>query len=134
MVIVDTNVIVDLLEDDPEWADWSEDRLRALSRVHELVINPVIYAEVSVTFAGIEEMDAAIAELELRLIEIDRAALFLAGKAFLRYRRRGGARAGVLPDFFIGAQAAVLGCPILTRDPSRYRGYFPSVPLLLPEE
>ncbi len=132
MLLVDTNVLVDVWQDDPEWADWSVAQLRAQSQLHELVVNPVIYAELSVNFDDIEVLDSQIAELELALLELPRPALFLAGKAFLKYRRAGGRRKTVLADFFVGAHAAVIGCAILTRDPSRYRSYFPTVELLTP--
>ncbi|MDD3517172.1 MAG: PIN domain-containing protein [Chromatiales bacterium] len=133
MLIVDTNVLVDVLEDDPEWGEWSVGRMRDLARVHELVINPVIYAELSLAFDAVEDLDAAIADLDLGVIELPRPALFLAGKAFVRYRRLGGIKSNVLADFFIGAHAAVAGCPILTRDPRRYRSYFPSLRLIVPD-
>lgn len=132
MILVDTNVVVDVLEDDPEWADWSIGQLRELSKIHDLAINPVIYSELSLTFARVEDLDSTLGELELKFLEIPRAALFLAGKAFVRYRRQGGKKNNVLADFFIGAHAAVMGCPVLTRDSRRYRGYFPSVELVLP--
>lgn len=132
MVLVDTNVVVDVWQDDPEWCDWSIAQLRAQSQVHELAINPLIYAELSLSFTSIETLDARVADLDLTLRELPRAALFLAGKAFLQYRRAGGQRTGVLPDFFVGAHAAVLRCGILTRDPTRYRSYFPTVELLTP--
>lgn len=132
MLLVDTNVLVDVLEDDPQWAEWSLAQLRAQSQIHELLINPVIYAELSLTFSKAEALDAAVDGMGLALREINRPALFLAGKAFVRYRRKGGKKQNVLADFFIGAQAAVLGCPILTRDANRYRTYFPSVSLIVP--
>ena len=132
MLLVDTNVLVDVLEDDPEWADWSIAQLRAQSKVHPLAINPVIYAELSVTFSTVEALDKTIENLGLSVLELPRPALFLAGKAFLRYRRQGGKKQSVLSDFFIGAHAAVLGCPLLTRDAKRYQSYFPSVKLVTP--
>ena len=132
MLLVDTNVLVDLLENDPDWADWSVDQLRAQSRVHRLAINPIIYAELSLAFTSAEALDATIDTLGLDLLEMPRPSLFLAGKAFARYRRQGGRKNNVLADFFIGAHAAVLGCPILTRDIQRYRSYFPSVTLIAP--
>jgi Predicted nucleic acid-binding protein, contains PIN domain len=132
VVIVDTNVLVDVLGDDPDWADWSITRMRELSSIHELAINPVIYAELSVTFDAVEDLDSAVSDLELKFVEIPRAALFLAGKAFVRYRKQRGAKANVLSDFFIGAQAAVMDCAILTRDTRRYRSYFPTVALVVP--
>lgn len=132
MVLVDTNVLVDVLENDPSWADWSVAQLRAQSQVHELAINPVIYAEMSLAFDTPQALDDAIAGMELTLADMPRPALFLAGKAFVRYRREGGTRQSVLSDFFIGAHAAVLGCPLLTRDARRYRSYFPTVELIAP--
>ena len=132
MLLVDTNVLVDVLEDDPTWADWSIRQLRAQSQVHSLLINPVIYAELSLTFDSVEALDAVIEGLQLGMQDLPRPALFLAGKAFVKYRRVGGLRQNVLADFFIGAHAAVLGCGILTRDPRRYRNYFPSVGLIVP--
>ncbi len=132
MLLVDTNVLVDVLENDPSWADWSIAQLRAQSQVHELLINPVIYAELSLAFESPEALDAMLAGMALVLAEMPRPALFLAGKAFIRYRREGGTRHNVLADFFTGAHAAVLGCPLLTRDARRYRSYFPTVELIAP--
>ena len=132
MVLVDTNVVVDVWQRQPEWYTWSVAQLRAQSQVHELAINPIIYAELSLSYKSIDTLDTRIADLKLRLLELPRAALFLAGHAFRIYRRAGGAKNGVLPDFFIGAHAAVLGCALLTRDPARYRTYFPTVELLTP--
>jgi hypothetical protein len=134
MLLVDTNVLVDVLEDDPVWADWSVQQLRAQSQVHELLINPVIYAELSLIFDSVKELDDAIEGMGLKFHEMPRPALFLAGRAFLKYRRGGGTRTNVLADFFIGAHASVIGCGILTRDGRRYRNYFPRVALLAPEE
>lgn len=133
MLLVDTNVLVDVLENDPQWADWSIAQLRAQSKVRRLAINPVIYAELSLTFSTAEALDAAIDGLDLDLLEIPRPALFLAGKAFVRYRRQGGTRGNVLADFFVGAHAAVTGYPLLTRDPTRYRSYSPRVALITPD-
>ena len=132
MLLVDTNVLLDVLEDDPTWADWSVRQLRAQSQVHELCINPVIYAELSLAFESVKSLDDAIAGMDLQLRELPRPALFLAGRAFVQYRRSGGARTNVLPDFFIGAHAAITGCGILTRDARRYRNYFSTVRLLTP--
>ncbi|GHT94220.1 DNA-binding protein [Betaproteobacteria bacterium] len=132
MLLVDTNVLVDILENDPEWADWSIKQLRAQAQVYRLVINPIIYSELSLTFSTVEALDNAIAQLGLALLELPRPALFLAGKAFVRYRRQGGTKNNVLGDFFIGAHAAVSGYPVLTRDTRRYATYFPSVRLIAP--
>ncbi|HUW38755.1 MAG TPA: type II toxin-antitoxin system VapC family toxin [Rhodocyclaceae bacterium] len=131
-MLVDTNVLVDVLENDPEWADWSIGQLRAHSKVHRLAINPVIYSELSLTFSTVEALDKTIGELGLVLIELPRPALFLAGKAFVRYRRQGGTKSKVLGDFFIGAHAAVSGHPVLTRDTRRYAAYFTGVTLIAP--
>jgi predicted nucleic acid-binding protein len=130
MLLVDTNVLVDVLQNDPQWADWSIAQLRAQAQLHQLVINPVIYAELSLSFSTFEALDRAVATMELALHEVPRPALFLAGKAYLQYRRRGGGKAQVLPDFFIGAHAAVEGWPLLTRDASRFRTYFPSLEVI----
>ena len=132
MLLVDTNVLVDVLEDDPQWADWSIGQLRAQSKIHRLAINPIIYAELSLTFSTVEALDETVADLGLVMVDVPRPALFLAGKAFVRYRRRGGTKSQVLPDFFIGAHAAVAGLQILTRDTQRYASYFPSVVLVAP--
>ena len=132
MLLVDTNVLIDVLEDDPEWADWSIAQLRAQSKVHPLTINPIIYAELSLTFSKVEVLDETIENLALTISELPRPALFLAGKAFAQYRRQGGKANNVLADFFIGAHAAVLGCPLLTRDARRYQSYFPSIKLITP--
>lgn len=132
MLLVDTNVLIDVLEDEPEWADWSIAQLRAQAKVHSLIINPIIYAELSLTFSKVEALDDAIEHLELTVLELTRPALFLAGKAFTQYRRQGGKANSVLADFFIGAHSAVLGCPLLTRDTRRYQTYFPRVELITP--
>lgn len=134
MLLVDTNVLVDVLEDDPEWADWSIGQLRAQSKIHRLAINPIIYSELSLTFSTVEALDRAVDDLGLAVIEIPRPALFLAGKAFVRYRRQGGKKQNVLADFFIGAQAAVSRYPILTRDTRRYSTYFSGVNLIAPDQ
>ncbi len=133
MLLVDTNVLVDVLQDDPAWADWSLQQLRAQSRVHDLAINPVIYAELSLSFSSVAALDAAVTGLGLELRDLPRPALFLAGKAFLKYRRAGGRKGNVLADFFVGAHAAVMGCGILTRDSRRYRSYFAGVPVIAPD-
>jgi predicted nucleic acid-binding protein len=133
MLLVDTNVLVDVLENDPDWADWSLRQLRAQSQVHDLAINPVIYAELSLTFDSVAALDGALAGMQIAVEEIPRPALFLAGRAFVKYRRSGGAKSNVLPDFFIGAHAAVLGCGILTRDARRYTQHFKTVRLITPE-
>jgi len=131
-MLVDTNVLVDVLENDPDWSDWSVAQLRAQAQIHRLVINPVIYAELSLTFSTVEALDDALAGLQIPVIDIPRPALFLAGKAFVSYRRRGGTKTNVLADFFIGAHAAVAGLPVLTRDVRRVARYFPTVAVIAP--
>jgi predicted nucleic acid-binding protein len=133
MILVDTNVLLDLLTDDPVWADWSQQQLNAAALRDRLAISPVIYAELSGGFATIESLDAMLATAEINVAEMPRPALFLAGQVFKSYRQRGGLRNSVLPDFFIGAHAAVLGVPLITRDAKSYRSYFPSVELVAPD-
>mgnify|MGYP001156576964 FL=1 len=132
MLLVDTNVLVNVLQDDPQWANWSIGQLRAQASIHQLTINPIIYAEISLSFSTLEGLDSAVSTLALELREISRPALFLAAKAFVQYRRRGGRKLQVLPDFFIGAHAAVEGWPLLTRDASRFRTYFPTLDVIAP--
>ena len=132
MLLVDTNVLVDVLANDPEWADWSISQLRGQSKVHQLAINPIIYSELSLTFSTVEALDKTIVDLGLAMIEMPRPALFLAGKAFVRYRRQGGQKSNVLADFFIGAHAAVSRYPLLTRDTRRYSSYFADLKLITP--
>jgi predicted nucleic acid-binding protein len=132
MILVDTNVLLDVLEDDPEWAEWSQAKLDSAIVTDTLAINPIIYSELSIAFGRIEELEAVIAEASLDVLPIPREALFLAGKVFLSYRRARGKKHSVLPDFYVGAHAAVAQCPILTRDVARYRTYFPTVPLITP--
>ena len=132
-MLVDTNVLIDVLENDPDWADWSIGQLRAQSRVHRLVINPIIYSELSLTFSSVEALDRVLDSMELPMLELPKPALFLAGKAFVQYRRASGVKSNVLGDFFIGAHAAVSGLPVLTRDRRRYQRYFPSVRLVAPD-
>ena len=133
MTLIDTNVLLDLVTDDPNWADWSIAQLEAASLNGPLLINEVIYAELAVRYDRIEDLEAFVDEAGLEMAPIPRAALFLAGKVFTRYRRSGGSRTGVLPDFFIGAHAAVAEQPLLTRDIGRYRTYFPSLMLITPD-
>jgi len=133
VILVDTNVLLDVVTDDPVWAPWSLRQLDTAAMQGPLAINAVVYAELSVRFERIEDLDSVVAQAGLAIETLPRAALFLAGKAFLRYRAAGGGRTGVLPDFFVGAHAAVAAIPLLTRDARRYRTYFPSVSLIAPE-
>ena len=132
MLLVDSCVLVDVLQNDPQWADWSIAQLRAQAAVHALTINPVIYAEMSLSFSTLEALDAVVATLALEVRETPRPALFLAAKAYAQYRRRGGSKLQVLPDFFIGAHAVVEAWPLLTRDARRFRTYFPTLQVLSP--
>lgn len=132
MVIVDSNIVFDLWDSDPVWSSWSAQQLRSLSVSHDLAINAVIYAEISPRFSSRVNLDKAIEDLGLIVLEIPRGAAFLAGKAFQDYRRQGGSKKNVLPDFFIGAHAESLRCAILTRDARPYSTYFPTVPLIAP--
>jgi predicted nucleic acid-binding protein len=132
MIFVDTNVIVDLIGRDPVWSDWSRQELEAASSTDQLAINDVVYAELSVGYSRYQDIDAFIARAGLALMQTPRQALFIAGKAFQRYRRGGGPRTGVLADFFIGAHAIVSDAKLLTRDPRRYRFYFPGIELITP--
>ena len=132
-VLVDTSVLLDVLTEDPTWYPWSADALRRTAEHAVLVINPIIYAEVSVRFETIEELEDAIPAFMFQRREVPWEAAFLAGKCFLKYRRAGGQRTTPLPDFFIGAHAAVERLDLLTRDTVRYRAYFPAVQLIAPE-
>jgi len=131
-VLVDSNVILDVFLDDPNWGDWSETRLVKYSRHSTLCINAIIYSEISIGFDRIEDLEPAVARSGFQMLEIPKEALFLAGKAFLKYRKRKGSKSTPLPDFYIGAQAAVLNMELITRDVSRYRSYFPTVQLITP--
>ena len=132
MVLVDTNVLLDVFENDAEWGAWSQERLDSAIAVDTLAINPIIYSELSIAFERIEELESVISESSLAVEPIPREALFLAGKVFLQYRKSRGTKQAVLPDFFIGAHAAVMQWPILTRDVRPYRTYFPTVHLIAP--
>jgi hypothetical protein len=134
VILVDTNVIFDVLENDSKWFEWSSRQMRNQSRVHELLINPVIYAELAPGFASQRNLDQRLEIMDIGFSEISKPALFIAGVAHRYYRNAGGPRQSILADFFIGAHAAVLGCAILTRDVRRYQAYFPRVPLISPPE
>ncbi len=131
-VLVDSNVILDIVDEDPTWSAWSEAQVEAIGEESILVINPLIYAEVSVWFGAVEDLEDALPSEFYRQEPLPYAAAFLAGKCFRRYRRRGGARRSPLPDFYIGAHAAVADYRLLTRDARRYRDYFPTVEILAP--
>jgi predicted nucleic acid-binding protein len=131
-VLVDSSVLLDLLTRDPVWFDWSFEKLARAGDAGKLVINPIIYAEVSVRFTKIEELEAALPRDDFAREPVPYEAAFLAGKAFQRYRRRGSPRPSPLPDFFIGAHAAIAGYRLLTRDVTRFSSYFPKVELIAP--
>lgn len=134
MVLLDSNVLLDIWGNDALWGEWSLRHLGVVALRGPPVINSVVYAEISVGYEEIEEIDRLLLEMDIRLANIPREALFLAGKAFQRYRAAGGPRTGVLPDFFIGAHAAAAGVALLTRDVRRYRTYFPTLELIAPDE
>lgn len=131
-VMVDSCVLLDIFTEDRAWFDWSSKALSEYADRGVLVINAVVYAEVSVRFARIEELESALPPEVFEYRPLPREAAFLAGKCFLRYRRRGGRKTLPLPDFLIGAHAAIDGLPIVTRDCERFRTYFPTVELISP--
>ncbi|MDQ3696799.1 MAG: type II toxin-antitoxin system VapC family toxin [Gemmatimonadota bacterium] len=131
-VLVDANVLLDILTPDPRWEEWSSAALAEAAERSTLVINPIIYSEVSIGFSRIEDLDDALLPGEFLREPLPWDAGFLAGKSFVEYRQRGGERRSPLPDFYIGAHAAVRGYTLLTRDPARYRAYFPSLSLITP--
>jgi predicted nucleic acid-binding protein len=130
--LVDANILLDIFTEDDEWFDWSASMLERAAHAGRLYINPIIYAETSARFTTIEELDEALPPEYYRRAELPWAAGFLAGQAYLRYRKSGGNRRSPLADFYIGAHAAVSGLTLLTRDARRYRGYFPTVRLIAP--
>jgi predicted nucleic acid-binding protein len=131
-VLVDSNVLLDVLTEDPRWYQWSADSLARQAERDVLAVNPIIYAEVSVGFVRIEELDAALPTAMIHRLALPWDAAFLAGKCFVIYRKRGGTRRSPLPDFYIGAHASVSGMTLLTRDSARYRTYFPRLKLIAP--
>jgi predicted nucleic acid-binding protein len=132
-IMVDSNVLLDLMTEDARWLSWSAEAVEKAADRFRLVINPIIYAEVSIRYSRIEDLEAALPRAILDREAIPYEAAFLAGKCFLVYRKRGGAKRSPLPDFFIGAHAAVAGYRLLTRDAARYRSYFPRLPLIAPD-
>jgi predicted nucleic acid-binding protein len=131
-ILVDSNVILDVFLDDPKWGDWSEATIERCSRHAVLCINPIVYSEISIGFARIEDLESALKKANFKMLPISREASFLAGKAFLTYKKRSGRKSSPLPDFFIGAQAAVLDLELISRDVARYRTYFPTVRIIHP--
>lgn len=133
-LLVDSNVILDIFLDDPNWADWSESALANYSAFTTLYINPIVYTEVSIGFEKIEELESALHKCGFQMLEIPKEALFLAGKVYLKYRAVKGIKRSALPDFYSGAQAAVLDLDLITRDVTHYRTYFPTIRLICPEK
>ena len=133
-ILVDSNIILDVFLDDPNWADWSESKLEEFSSFTQLFINPVVYSEIAISFKRIEDLELALNRGGFQMLEVSKEALFLAGKAFLKYRKNRGTQRSPLPDFYIGAQAAILEMDLITRDESRYRTYFPTVKLISPKK
>jgi len=131
-VLVDSNIVLDVFLNDPRWAGWSESKLDEYDQLGILYINSIIYSEISIGFKRIEDLESAIAKASLQMLEIPKESLFLAGKAYLKYKKRKGTKRTPLPDFFIGAQAAVQNLDLITRDVSRYQSYFPTVKLITP--
>lgn len=131
-ILVDANVLLDVMTEDVRWLAWSAEAIERAADRYRLVINPVIYAEVSIRYSRIEDLDAALPKTMFDREPIPYQAAFLAGKAFFAYRRRGGTKSLPLPDFFIGAHAAVAGYSLMTRDATRYRTYFPKLSLIAP--
>jgi predicted nucleic acid-binding protein len=131
-VLIDSNVLLDLMTEDPRWFSWSSKALANAAETLRLVINPIIYAEVSIRYSQIEDLDAALPKAMIDREPVPYEAAFLAGKAFRVYRRRGGTKRSTFPDFFIGAHASIAGYSLLTRDATRYRTYFPKLALIAP--
>jgi predicted nucleic acid-binding protein len=131
-VIVDSNVLLDIFTEDSRWLSWSSKALERIANDSRIVINPVIYGEVSIRFEMIEELDEALPPAIFEREDIPYEAAFLAGKAYLAYRRQAGTKSSLLPDFYVGAHAAIRGYRVLTRDVARYRTYFPKLVLIAP--
>ncbi|HYG74193.1 MAG TPA: type II toxin-antitoxin system VapC family toxin [Planctomycetota bacterium] len=132
-VLVDANVILDLLTEDERWSEWSSNVVEELAETHALAINPIVYAEISIRFSSIEDLESALSNANFERLQIPWEAAFLAAKCHLQYRKRGGKRVATLPDFFVGAHALVAGLPLLTRDSTRYKTYFPKLQLIAPK-
>ena len=132
-ILVDSCILLDLFTNDPDWADWSEHILEQYGQTNTLFINSIIYTEVSIGFNRIEEIEAALEQAGIRVLEIPREALFLAGKVFLNYRKSKGTRYSTLPDFYIGAHATVSTFDVITRDTSKFQTYFPNLNLISPK-
>lgn len=134
MVLVDANVLIDIFTNDRNWADWSEEALAEAAETDHMLINPIIYSEVSIAFKTAGPLDSALNQMGIQLAELPYPAAFIAGKAFINYRKKGGLKRSPLPDFYIGAHAEHEGLSLLTRDTKRYRSYFPKVKLIAPKQ
>ena len=133
MTLVDTNVLLDIISDDPCWSEWSLHQLAQRGALGPIIINEIVYAEMSARMESQAAVEGALRDMDISFDLVPMRALFLVGKSYRRYRSSGGIRSGALPDFFIGAHAFVLGCPVLTRDVRRYKTYFPDVALITPQ-
>jgi len=133
-ILVDSCILLDLFTNDPHWGDWSENTLERYSQTNSLYINSIVYTEISIGFRKIEEVEEAISNLGIKVLEIPREALFLAGKIFLKYRNNKGTKSSTLPDFFIGAHALVSNFELITRDLGKFPTYFPKLELIHPEQ
>ena len=131
MILVDSNIILDILTEDPNWYDWSASTLETLAEDNKLIINDVIYSEISISFRYIEELEEVLTNSFI-IQPIPKEALFLAGKVFVKYKNAGGVKQSTLPDFFIGAHALILGIPLLTRDKKGYKNNFPNLKIICP--
>ncbi|MBW4668618.1 MAG: type II toxin-antitoxin system VapC family toxin [Cyanomargarita calcarea GSE-NOS-MK-12-04C] len=132
-ILVDSNIILDIVTEDPNWFDWSADKLTEYAELTTLNINPIIYGEVSIGFEKIEELETILPINVFHRLDLPWEAAFLAGKCFVQYRQKGGSKRSSLPDFYIGAHAAITNMILLTRDVNRYRTYFPTLELIVPE-
>jgi len=132
MILVDSNILLDILTIDLQWYDWSASKLSLIAESHELIINDIIYTEISICFERIEDLEETFSGNFFKIMPMPKEALFLAGKAFLQYKSNNGTKNSVLPDLFIGAHASVLGIPLITRDTGRYKTYFPKLQLITP--
>jgi len=131
-ILVDSNILLDIFLDNPDWADWSVARLNRFAQTFPLYINPVIYSEISLGFESIEVLENILKEMDIRILQIPKEALFLSGEVYLKYRKGRGIKHSPMPDFYIGAQAAVNELSLLTRDSKNYRFYFPTVRIISP--
>lgn len=133
MILVDSNIFLDIFTNDPIWYEWSSNKLSEFFEKQSVVINPIIYAEISIGFKKIEEMEEALPFESIQCLPLTKEVSFLAGKCFLKYKQNRGQKNSTLPDFFIGAHASILNIPLLTRDANRYNTYFPKLKVISPQ-